>query len=90
MASFVYDAQINFQLPQDDVVSIAVFDQTGRLIEQVLNQEKRVAGNYYIRLNSDKLTGGVNYVILQSSRERLVQKVIVIKDGRLDNRDDDD
>ncbi|MEM6319526.1 MAG: 3-coathanger stack domain-containing protein, partial [Bacteroidota bacterium] len=86
---FTQVAQVYFRLPKEDVVSIAVFDQSGRLVKEVLKQENYPEGDYYVKLEANQLYGGMHYVILQSSRERLVQKVIVVNDGRYISHHDD-
>ena len=76
-----YQAQVYFRLPLASKVSVQLFDQSGRLIQQVLQAQKRTAGDYYVRFNSDQLYGGLFYVVLQSDTERLVQKLVVLGEG---------
>ena len=76
---FVDQAKLNFRLPQDDLVSIQVFDQAGRMIKQPLSLQKLVAGDYEILLTNEQFQGGMYYVILQTSTERIVKKGMIKK-----------
>ncbi len=86
---FINQTQLSFDLPKAETISIQVFDRTGRLVEEVLSMEKRAAGSYQIMLSDDNLYNGLFYIILQTPTERVVKKVIAIKDGRGRNNDDD-
>lgn len=78
---FVHQTTLQFKLPIEEVVSVHLFDQSGRLLAELLSPQKRPAGAYELLLSDEKLYGGLYYVILQTAKERIIKKVIAIKDG---------
>ena len=86
---FMHQTKLDFKLSQEEVISIRVFDQSGRMVKQVLSPQKRAAGNHEVILTNENLYGGMFFVMLQTSKELLVKKVIVIKDGSYGGNDDD-
>ena len=51
--------QLPFSLEKPAVISLAVFDNVGRRVLQVLNNESRPAGSYTAELNAAKLAPGL-------------------------------
>lgn len=76
---FKESTQIQFVLPQEEVLSIQLFNQTGSFIKEILPQQLRTAGIHSIPFNKNDLFGGMYYFVLQTSKERLIQKVIRLK-----------
>ena len=86
---FQGEATIVLELDAPTEVSIQVFDQTGRLLEQLVRMEELPTGRQEFTLNADNLGHGMHYVRLQTAKEQIVRKVIVIRDGGFGSRDDD-
>ena len=76
---FIKDTKLSFRLPKEDLVSIRVFDQSGKLVSTPLIAQVRSAGDYQVNLTAAELQEGMFYAILQTSTERIVKKVIAIK-----------
>lgn len=85
---FVHQTKLQFRLPKEEVVSIQVFDQSGRLLEQVLSPQTRPAGDYEVFLTTENLYDGLFFVILQTPQERIIKKVIAIKSRNFRQNDD--
>ncbi|GEM_PF-6449183 len=77
---FIYQTTLQFKLPIEEVVSVHLFDQSGRMLAELLSPQKRPAGAYELLLSDEKLYGGLYYIILQTAKERIIKKVIAIKD----------
>ena len=73
-----HGAQLDFHLPKEEVISILLFDQTGKMLKTVLPRQKRVAGNHFLELTNEGLFDGLYYLILQTSSERISQKIMVL------------
>jgi hypothetical protein len=69
---------IKFSLPSREFIKLAVYDVTGREIETIVNQ-KMNAGNYTVNFNADKLSSGVYFYKLITSRFVQTKKMILIK-----------
>lgn len=53
-------ANIKFRLPEDGFVTIRIFDNSGRLIKQLVD-EKKIAGTHLTTFSTDNLPGGLYY-----------------------------
>ena len=73
-----YNGQIVLELAQTEEVSIQVYDQSGRLVREVIRRQMLGAGNYSFALTSRGLYSGMFYVAIQTASERQVLKVITI------------
>lgn len=71
-------AQIQFQLPQEAVVSILLYDQTGKMVKELLGSQKCLAGHYSLVVENENLPDGLYHLILQTPRERITKKVMII------------
>ena len=72
-------ATISYYLPSDQPVHIAVYDITGREIEE-LSKGSEVAGQHTLYLNNDNLANGMYFIKLVSGNSKAVnKKLIVIK-----------
>ena len=76
-----YNGQIVLELTQNEEVSIQVYDQSGRLVREVIRRQSLGAGKYSFTLNSRGLNSGVFYVAIQTASERRVLKVITIEEA---------
>ena len=69
---------INYQLPVSGQVALKVYDVLGREIETLVNERQR-AGNYSVTLDAGGLSGGVYYYRLQTAKEMITRKMVLIK-----------
>ena len=74
-------SKIDLNLPKGDIVTIAVMDQTGRLVKMLANNQWMDAGKHTLEVAANQLPGGVLYVRIVTSKTQLVKKAILIKDG---------
>lgn len=71
--------KIDFELPDNDRVSLKIFDMTGRNMCTLINNEVRNAGYYTIDFNLGNLSSGVYFYKLETEKFTQVKKMAVIK-----------
>jgi len=69
---------LSFGLPEESMVSIKVFDLSGRLISTLV-EETRTAGTHQITWGGENLTSGVYLIRLETSNFKTSQKVVLMK-----------
>ncbi len=69
---------INFTLPTHSRVEASVYDLLGREVATI-HKSVMSAGNHKISWNATDLSAGVYFVVLESGRETLVDKVVLLK-----------
>ncbi|MEM1319659.1 MAG: T9SS type A sorting domain-containing protein [Bacteroidota bacterium] len=69
--------QINFELPQATTINIAVFDVTGRKVAQPLSNERMVAGQHMIELNTTNLADGIYFYTLYNNETVITKKMTI-------------
>ena len=72
--------QISFAVPQRDRVSLRVFDVLGRSVATLIDQNLE-AGEYEAMVTAHTLSPGIYLYRLQSSRETLTRKLLLLDDG---------
>lgn len=72
------DTKINFDLPQQTVVSLKIYDIAGREINTLVN-EKREAGFYTVTFNASSLPSGVYFYKLVTQNFSEVKRMILVK-----------
>lgn len=71
---------IQFELPSADVISINVYDVTGRLISSLSNNQSYSAGAHQLTFDASALSSGLYFYHLQSaSGVNITQKMMLIK-----------
>ena len=70
--------QIHYVLKQPTLVRLTVFDELGRCISVLVNQNQQ-AGDYRILFNSGPLAAGTYYYTLQSGPYAQTRKMVVVK-----------
>jgi len=68
---------IEFSLPQSEMVSMKVYDLTGRLIETLLNDFQNM-GNHTINWDGTNQSSGMYFVTLITSSGSKTQKIVLI------------
>lgn len=69
---------IKYQIPKDGLVTLKVYDITGREIVKLVNEVKQ-AGNYTVSFNGSNFASGVYFYRIQSGDFVQVKKMILIK-----------
>ncbi|NUM63620.1 MAG: T9SS type A sorting domain-containing protein [Ignavibacteriaceae bacterium] len=69
---------IKYSVPNDDNVSLKVFDILGREVELLVDEYKN-AGTYSIEFNASRFASGVYFYQLQSGRFIETKKMILLR-----------
>ena len=70
--------KIKYELPMDGNVSIKIYDITGRVIMNLLNENKS-AGRYEVTFDGGNFASGIYYYKIESGNFSQVRKMILIK-----------
>ena len=70
--------KIAFAIPQTGVVTLKVFDVSGKLVEVILNEVKN-AGSYEVEFNGSNLPSGAYFYSLSAKNFTETKKMILIK-----------
>ncbi len=76
---FQTETQLNFSLPKETKVAIHLFDQSGKLVQELVAPQILASGQHQITLTQGELQNGLFYAILQTPKQRMVQKIVLIK-----------
>jgi hypothetical protein len=67
-------ANIWYTIPTNSKISINIYDVTGKLVKNLVNEQKQ-AGNYKIQLSKNIIPAGVYFVTLtQEQNKNLIQQ----------------
>jgi hypothetical protein len=69
---------IRFSLPENDLVTLKVYDIAGSEIAALLNETKK-AGAYEVSFDASRLTSGMYFYTLQTSRGSITKKMSLVK-----------
>lgn len=69
---------IKYQLPEDGVVKIKLYDILGREIKTLMDGYKS-AGNYEYKLEPENLTAGIYFYTMQCNSFRDTKKIVLLK-----------
>ena len=70
---------ISFSMDTSDKVSLKIYNINGQLVKTVIDNERRVAGNYDINVDMSDVTSGVYLSVLERGNERLQSKMTLLK-----------
>lgn len=73
-------AQITFELPNAAMMSIGLYDEAGRLVQSVLENEKLPQGRHQYSLARNGLNAGIYFLQIQSSEGHLLAKKVVVRE----------
>ncbi len=73
---FIDDFTLAYYLAEDDLVSLNVYDISGKRVKNLLNHEPQIEGTYKVRYESCNLQSGVYICVLETSKTRKVLKVL--------------
>jgi hypothetical protein len=71
---------IQFDIPEEitSAITLQIYDMTGRMIDELVNEEFS-RGSYSIRWNALNVSSGVYFAVLESTSNRNIQKLILLK-----------
>ena len=72
------NTKINFALPKQGLVTLKIYDITGREIKTLVNEVKQ-AGYYTVDFNASHLSSGVYFYKIQSGDFSSVKRMVLIK-----------
>jgi hypothetical protein len=72
-----FQTEIVVDLPKTDRISLFLFDQAGRRIKTLLNQEEKAAGRHFFPLTRET-QAGMYFIVLQSAKARMIKKLVFI------------
>jgi len=70
--------KINFELPRSSNVKLSVYDITGKLASELVN-EQRAAGYYKVEFNGSNLASGMYFYRLEAGEFSTTKKMILVK-----------
>lgn len=70
--------KINYQMPNDGFVNISVYDNSGREVMTLVNENK-TAGYYTVSFNAASLSSGVYFYRIKSDNFNQVKKMMLVK-----------
>jgi Secretion system C-terminal sorting domain len=70
--------KIGFSLPEDGIVSLKVYDMTGKEVRKI-TEGFRIKGNYSFEFNANELSGGVYFYELKSGNFTQTKKMVLVK-----------
>lgn len=71
--------KIDFALPMDSKVTIAVYDLTGREVARLLNNEFKTANYYTVNFNGSNLSSGAYFYRIVSDKFSMTKKMMLVK-----------
>ncbi len=70
--------KISYSLPEQNYVSLKVFDVLGREVSELINKDQQV-GNYEVEFNATNLTSGVYFYKIQAGDFVETKKMVLMK-----------
>jgi len=70
--------KINFEIPQNSNVKLSVYDVTGKLAIELVN-EQRAAGYYTVEFNGSNLASGMYFYRIEAGDFSATKKMLLIK-----------
>ncbi len=71
--------KINFELPVNTNVKLAVFDVTGRMIAELISGKLYTAGYHSVEFNAAGLSSGVYFYKLTTNENNSIKKMVLLK-----------
>jgi hypothetical protein len=72
-------SHISFNLNKSTDVSLKLIDLNGKVVENIINNQNKKEGEYNVLINMAKYAAGVYYLSLTTDKERLTEKIVIIK-----------
>lgn len=71
--------EIRYQLPENSLVNLEVYDMLGRKVETLIDGEQKSAGNYSATFDASSLSSGTYIYRLSADGQVLTKKLMLIK-----------
>ena len=71
--------QIKFTIPEKAIVTLKVFDLTGREVARLIDNESRSANSYSVKFYGENLNSGVYFYELEAGEFKETKKMLLIK-----------
>jgi len=69
---------INFSIPKNSYVKLKVFNTTGKLISEIVNEYK-TAGNYSVKFDGTDLSSGIYFYTIETEGFRQTKSMMLVK-----------
>lgn len=76
---FNNSTRIVFSLPRTEIVTVSVFDLTGRKVKDLLVEQRMDAGRHDLEFNGDNLSSGIYFVKLIAGEHQRAQKIHLVR-----------
>jgi len=70
--------QISYQIPESELVTLTVYDMTGREVKELVNQ-RQTPGFYQVEFNAGSMSSGIYLYRLQAGEQTQTRKLTLIK-----------
>ncbi len=70
---------INFVIPQKSAVSLSVYDMSGKLVAELINNETKTEGSYAYEFDGSRLSNGMYVYRLTAGKFTETRKMILVK-----------
>ena len=70
---------INFVIPQKSSVTLSVYDLSGKLVSQLINNEIRTEGSYSYEFDGSNLSSGLYMYRLSAGKYTETRKMLLLK-----------
>ena len=70
---------INFVIPQKSAVSLSVYDMSGKLVAELINNETKTEGSYAYEFDGSRLSSGMYVYRLTAGKFTETRKMILVK-----------
>lgn len=71
--------KVDFDLPVSDVVTLQIFDITGRLVKEIMNNKLYPAGSHSFNFNGNGLSSGAYFYRITTPKYTDVKKMVLVK-----------
>ncbi len=72
------ETNINFSIPKSSVVKLRVYNTTGKIVSELINEYK-TAGNYSVKFDGTDLSSGVYFYSIESDGFKQTKSMMLIK-----------
>jgi len=69
---------IEFGLPKTENVKLVVYDEVGRIVKTLVNEEK-LAGLYKVEFNGTDLASGIYFYSINAGSFTMTKKMLLVK-----------
>jgi hypothetical protein len=70
---------LEFNLPEEDIVSLTIYNSLGEVVDKLIDKEVKAGGKYKISWNAKDRSSGIYFYQLQTTNKLFVNKMILMK-----------